>query len=852
MSIIKVNNDDVEKFTIVTTPSRTYFSSSVAGVTGSVSVFPRHTDIEKDMVDPVRVFNESLTGSKANDSNFITTFALLSDTARSARAANQQITGAIESYFKLAEEASVKKTNTLDIVRYTPTTKLTEYTQRKNVVKDILMPYYRSKYNHMDWTYTNYHSLNFFTAVSGSTDLVPSDSVIMYPNRLNPAVSDYGSDVYCSGTYNLDGPFTFDFYINMRYNKDDLDVGEFRAGTIFHLSSSYAVSVITGSAKDINHLPAAFRVQLQLSHSADIVPSKARAGSYPQDLVFLSEDNSLLYNNWHHVVIRWGTDSMNYGTGSFLIDGANKGNFVIPSGTINPRHFSSTLDPSVLFIGNFYEGENVGVDAQSLFFATNPAKRDGVFNMVTDTAERPTSYSFRHPLKAEVHDLAIRRNYVSDYELAYTGSSGFGYDLVRKQELAFYLPPFFVEETPIRRFVGDHGGILQTPFFEADGTTDDPFNVSMAFGVNGHYINLENFMKDFANIDYVDYSFPILYALSGSAIANTTDALEANTFLYSSGLVAKRNLSILPCDDGNFDPNYELLTHERLKNKFIDCSGRFDISNINLDNLLSSASLLAGGLGQYNPDSTTYQDFSKELHGFDEEYPGMPPGSAAANYYTYLNQLISVIPDGDDALFDRGVQRGVPLTIFNRLQDPSSNQVTFFNISDIFYGRRIFPGSFTLKDANISGSFGKVSITLKDDGFGGIYRDDSLTTTAANNYVGNIFYDEGIVVIKNPHLYFFGKNQYEMSFKGVNNVYTSKYEIVAPAGMLNSSSNATYLESPTQIQASSSPTDKDVFVYISGMYFHDENMNVVAKVKLAQPIIKRENDRILFKCTLDG
>jgi hypothetical protein len=151
----------------------------------------------------------------------------------------------------------------------------------------------------------------------------------------------------------------------------------------------------------------------------------------------------------------------------------------------------------------------------------------------------------------------------------------------------------------------------------------------------------------------------------------------------------------------------------------------------------------------------------------------------------------------------------------------------------------------------LSGSQGSVGITLKDDGQGSLYRADSLTPHDTKNSVGNIFYDEGIVLVKSPHLYFFGKNQYEIEFKGVKNIYTSKYEILAGPGLLNSSSNPTYIQNSDNLKASGSPTDKDTFVYISGLNFHDENMNVVAKARLAQPIIKREGDKFLFKVAFD-
>ena len=205
----------------------------------------------------------------------------------------------------------------------------------------------------------------------------------------------------------------------------------------------------------------------------------------------------------------------------------------------------------------------------------------------------------------------------------------------------------------------------------------------------------------------------------------------------------------------------------------------------------------------------------------------------------------------DEGSYGPGVQRDMPLTIFQRTKDSSSNQVTFFDISNLYFGSRILPGSFEISDLSMTGSSGQVSVTLKDDGQGNIYRADSFTPHCVWNSVGNIFYNEGIVLIKSPHLYFFGKDAYEMSFSGEYRLHTSKYEILAPRGMLNSSSNPSFSRVENSISASIDPNEKDKFVYISSLNLHDENLNVVAKAVLAQPVIKRENEKILFKVAFD-
>src|ERR1044072_3398415 len=120
-----------------------------------------------------------------------------------------------------------------------------------------------------------------------------------------------------------------------------------------HVTPRRRLILISRQERSFTCHPIGFRIKLQLSHSADVAPSTATQGNYPNDLVFLSDDNSLLYNRWHHVVIRWGTNVINQGTGSFNIDGVDRGYFVVPSGTVAPRTFGQA--PTVLAIGNDYE-----------------------------------------------------------------------------------------------------------------------------------------------------------------------------------------------------------------------------------------------------------------------------------------------------------------------------------------------------------------------------------------------------------------------------------------------------------------------------------------------------------------
>jgi len=139
-------------------------------------------------------------------------------------------------------------------------------------------------------------------------------------------------------------------------------------------------------------------------------------------------------------------------------------------------------------------------------------------------------------------------------------------------------------------------------------------------------------------------------------------------------------------------------------------------------------------------------------------------------------------------------------------------------------------------------------MTLVDDARGNVYRADSLTSASMWNSVGNIYYDEGIIVIKNPHVMFFGDRRYDLSFRGTQNIHVMKIDALALSNHLNSSSNPSYQALPP----TGFPNDPEgEFVYITGINFHDRDMNVVMKTTLAQPLLKRPGDQVLIKTKYD-
>lgn len=805
MSLFKLDESYFDTFKVLAKPKRLFTSSSVTGPTGSLPVFPGTSLSLKEVV--------SSTSDSIPDEN--TVDALRQEIIRDGVSKDN-----LEEYMTTVHgiTSNVRREKKMEVLRFEPSVKFTSDTIRKTVIKDVLFPFYKIRYGKAcNWAVTNYNTLNFF---STSDDTIPSDTVLMY-------------DATGSYTYRPTGSFSFEFYVNPRYH-EQVKGQAYKAGTILHMSSSYAVSLVTGSSRDSDGYVDGFRLLLQLTHSAELTPSECSlsqtgVAAAPYDFIFSSSDNSLTRNNWHHCCIRWD-NNIQASTGSFVIDGKVKGTFPIPDSALDGSYLQKTPattvwreetacnlgPPDVLFVGNFYVGPNSqdpsgDEDFTAQFFNPVTAYADGLPNYYAPSythdspgdVTEPNDFSFTHPLNAEIHELKVYDRYRDDADIKSAMSGGF--DTIASEKLKgllFYVPPFFVKDTNVRN-------VLQTPFQTARGSTDDPFNVPLSFGVGGHYLNLENYVKEF-----VRGSFPRLYNLSASTIDTQTGWTTANNYLFTTGSVRKRNLTILPNDNGLFIPNFSILKEVAPNTGSLSLfkldDETPDLSVVNLSVLLPTASIGKGLLGAETPGSV-----SQALQGATPDDPSVPAGSI--------------------------------LTIYNRTRDPSSNEIVVFDASNLFYGNKIDPGSYTLKDTAITGSGGRVAITFQDYS-GSLYRSDAATRNCRWNSAGTIMYEEGISVVKTPLIPRFGVDQFSVNLTGQQNIHVLRIDVPCERGDLDLSVNPTYFD----LSPSSQPADENSrFCYITNLNLLDENLNVISKTNFSQALVKRENDRFVIRVKLD-
>ena len=191
-----------------------------------------------------------------------------------------------------------------------------------------------------------------------------------------------------------------------------------------------------------------------------------------------------------------------------------------------------------------------------------------------------------------------------------------------------------------------------------------------------------------------------------------------------------------------------------------------------------------------------------------------------------------------------------------------------------YYGENIKPGSFKLID-NTSAK----TITIQDDKFGNLFsvnpplsRSNS-SPSSSDNYVGNIYYDDGLVVLTETASYSQSINypdileSFTFSFDSENTIYTNEYEVEIEPGEFNASMNPTLRQLKTSADTdakslmalswSASPDVKDfvtgskfspVFTHIA--LYDDSNIPILI-AKYSQPIRIPKSSTLSLKVRYD-
>lgn len=800
MSVFSLQPFDTEVLSLATN-HETYFVSSSAGVTGSITYNARTFKSLKELADlPPAFITDNIFQAQQD-----LAIAVADPTV-------QDVTSYLQHYFdKVNELESAEVVKEVERLKpaYIDEDPPIKVMGMKAVLSSTLMPYYRAQHGSYAYSYYNYYCVNFVSS-SGSIKY----SGIVYPNDggLTPTDS-----------------FSLDFYINVRRPPSDVP----RPGTVLHLSSCYAISVVSGTHVDSSGYLDSYGLLLQLSHSADIAPHAASAGPFPQDLIFKFDD-VLRQDVWHHVIVRWDP-AIDNGLGNLRVDGLDVGSFYVPSSSIAS---TAATTPDALVVGNYYDGVNDATDGLRTFFSADASTAYGVVQLDAATGVvEPSNYLFSHPGFFELHDLSVKDYYVDDdfTDVRSTPTTLSG--------CALYVPPYFYEETPARSPVviglTTHGGVPYSPTTAGQGRTSTPHSLSLSDGCGTLHMNLENHFKDMVTGRLP--RFVGLHMSTDNAYYNDEPPDDARTYLDSNDQqLTARNYTLLPCDDGTFTPIPSFFScDDRVQLYLVSGS----VSEVTVSPGTSQEAVVVQGTTKADPPAD-FTNITSELFqlqkvdqvlGFSPQKYLRPPGPTFNSWLT------------DTDLTDPYYDRTQPTAMYWKYLQNSSNEFIVFNASSLFYGDSIEPGSVEVV-GSVFGDTTYRSIVLRDDSRGVVYRADSESAPFMQGDVGNVFYPEGVIMLKHPVLSNVGMWSFSVRFRGSRNVHVFKIEAMAPRGMVNSSSNPSYIQlAPTANNIDAN----EKFVYVSGVNFHDEDFNIVARTKLAQPVVKRLSSRIMVKSKID-
>ena len=364
--------------------------------------------------------------------------------------------------------------------------------------------------------------------------------------------------------------------------------------------------------------------------------------------------------------------------------------------------------------------------------------------------------------------------------------------------------------------------------------------------------------------------------------------------------ISYRNIMVLPCDNGiptvKFEPISYFLSSDTVYNKesnfftiddqnkpyHIDCLNTLKFVNYSNNNRINNVIVTERG-----NDITLKLSDTENLNIFSTENL-----LHDVSNYLYHDNTITTISDfvSSNSLIDSYIQRRLDIfssyfidTRSNPVVKDYKSQVLNFSNNDIllsedityrylpvpfytlnkldnslfsiiidissqYYNKKIKKGTFSIKDSNIINTNG-TSMKLSDNKKGSIYRDDCLTKVADWNYVGHLFYKEGFCTIHHTSLYNFGKSDFTIDFVSEGSMYVHETNIPIHKGELNVSNNSSY-NRDLRLDESSFNSDEP-FVYITDINMHDENLNIVAKAKMAHPIPKKNTDNLLVRLKMD-
>jgi len=725
------------------------------------------------------------------------------------------------------------------------------------------------------WWANNDHSLSLSNWVDSSGNT--HKPALVYPNVDNRYVLDYSQ----SGV-----SFNLEFWIKPDRMQGDI-------GCVCQLHGNYAVMLIPDGTSTVNGLPTSFSVSLRtgsaandwstISNDIDFRESNGTSGVYISD-PYLSVDE------WYHVSIRWGR---NFNNGQMTVylnnvvidefDGINGTvNGIARSGLIDISYQATNSENKALFVGGYPDEVLNGTTQRTIWKSYSDTQRgvtwpDGASGSdAIDANTGMLDFQIRYQLNSELTELRCWNYPRTELEIGQQWTSRSSSNL----NLLWYFPFCFdadhehFERKPhldpgeldltnglsnisITESLEDifYGNSADISYDSDDGDDHQktPYCENWGYIAGVPFVNVGSHIKEYVYGQIgVVIGFPKMTIRDNNVYYDVETGTDTVSFEIDKINYIKdhwKELTWLRCWNSMILPatvplksfNKNVISSDSSKKSYYYLDSPSWISYEDYRNL-DYVSVSETGTISYNDESKSKKMFSDERWREGERTfadPEIinsnsqfsPPIETDVLYYNVEPQINEVIYLED--LVNNGI-----ITDSDTL--PPFSPV--ISIPIIYYGNAILEGSFVIKTTLASGKH----LTIVDKkGVLYVANKDGEPTHAK---VGQIDYNFGYLVIYSHLLTDITLEETSLEFRGDKNLHVLQFDVRCPPGLGNESKNPNF----QNLRPTSNANESDsVVTYISTIYLHDENLNVIGKVKLAQPIQKREEDSFLFRVKLD-
>lgn len=178
-----------------------------------------------------------------------------------------------------------------------------------------------------------------------------------------------------------------------------------------------------------------------------------------------------------------------------------------------------------------------------------------------------------------------------------------------------------------------------------------------------------------------------------------------------------------------------------------------------------------------------------------------------------------------------------------------------------YFGEEIKQGSFKLIDNSTS-----KQVVIKDDGFGNLFAVDASISSSTNsvsssdNYIGNIFYKNGVVTITDTGSFSASinytdvtKTNYNIEFQSTQTIFVQEYTLKVNPNEFNTTMNPTATVSVSGSNLlSANLTGSSWAPHMTTIRFYsDDDFYPVMIARYPQPIKMRDDMTLIFKIRQD-